>query len=182
MQYIRVCAGHLRSSTLWEFGSKFFRRNVSRYGSFYYIIILYQLFFQKKLTCLQMLVLFLVLQGSWIKTQKLLRSVIEETSRFHDLRMWFFSARHFTLCTESKNCVQETVSSKAKENNNGAAASNSHESVQTVNCGICMDNVYEKRPPRDNVFGILPNCNHSFCKQCITTWRKMRDYGPDVVK
>uniref|UniRef100_H3C1X0 RING-type E3 ubiquitin transferase n=1 Tax=Tetraodon nigroviridis TaxID=99883 RepID=H3C1X0_TETNG len=45
-----------------------------------------------------------------------------------------------------------------------------------------MDNVYDKKPPRENVFGILPNCNHAFCKPCITTWRKMREYGPDVVK
>lgn len=45
-----------------------------------------------------------------------------------------------------------------------------------------MDNVYEKSHPRNNVFGILPNCNHAFCIQCISTWRKVRDYGPDVIK
>ncbi|KAM6930034.1 makorin, ring finger protein, 4 [Lycodopsis pacificus] len=53
---------------------------------------------------------------------------------------------------------------------------------QNVTCGICMDKVYEKTDPRNRVFGILPNCNHSFCSQCIMTWRKTKDLGPDVVK
>lgn len=78
-------------------------------------------------------------------------------------------------------CAQETVASNAAEKDNGAAASSGSREYAPVTCGICMDNVYEKKP-RDNVFGILPNCNHAFCKRCITTWRKMREYGPDVVK
>ncbi|XP_040049178.2 makorin, ring finger protein, 4 isoform X1 [Gasterosteus aculeatus] len=53
---------------------------------------------------------------------------------------------------------------------------------ENVTCGICMDKVYEKTDPRNHVFGILPNCNHSFCLQCIMTWRKTKDLGPDVVK
>ncbi|XP_077408950.1 makorin, ring finger protein, 4 isoform X2 [Vanacampus margaritifer] len=51
-----------------------------------------------------------------------------------------------------------------------------------VICGICMDKVYEKMDHRNQVFGILPNCSHAFCLQCIMTWRKTRDLGPDVVK
>ncbi|KAM3617091.1 uncharacterized protein V6R79_002130 [Siganus canaliculatus] len=53
---------------------------------------------------------------------------------------------------------------------------------KNVTCGICMDKVYEKADHRHHVFGILPNCSHSFCLQCIMTWRKTRDLGPDVVK
>ncbi|XP_061656369.1 makorin, ring finger protein, 4 isoform X2 [Phyllopteryx taeniolatus] len=51
-----------------------------------------------------------------------------------------------------------------------------------VTCGICMDKVYEKMDRSKRVFGILPNCSHAFCLQCIMTWRKTRDLGPDVVK
>ncbi|KAM7412001.1 hypothetical protein PAMA_021801 [Pampus argenteus] len=53
---------------------------------------------------------------------------------------------------------------------------------KNVTCGICMDKVYEKVDSRNHVFGILPNCNHSFCLQCIRTWRKTKDLGPDVIK
>ncbi|KAM9855140.1 makorin, ring finger protein, 4 [Aulostomus maculatus] len=51
-----------------------------------------------------------------------------------------------------------------------------------MTCGICMDKVYEKTDPRKQMFGILPNCSHSFCLQCIRTWRKTKDLGPDVIK
>ncbi|XP_056896411.1 makorin, ring finger protein, 4 isoform X3 [Takifugu flavidus] len=85
------------------------------------------------------------------------------------------------LQLEQNLVPQEMVSNDATKEDGAAASSHTRENVP-VTCGICMDNVYEKKPPRDNVFGILPNCNHAFCKQCITTWRKMREYGPDVVK
>uniref|UniRef100_A0A8C5H5S7 RING-type E3 ubiquitin transferase n=1 Tax=Gouania willdenowi TaxID=441366 RepID=A0A8C5H5S7_GOUWI len=52
----------------------------------------------------------------------------------------------------------------------------------TIICGICMELVYEKLDPKSHVFGILPNCNHPFCLQCIKTWRKSKDFAPDVVK
>uniref|UniRef100_A0A3P8TVR3 RING-type E3 ubiquitin transferase n=1 Tax=Amphiprion percula TaxID=161767 RepID=A0A3P8TVR3_AMPPE len=53
---------------------------------------------------------------------------------------------------------------------------------KNITCGICMDKVYEKTHSRHQVFGILPNCNHSFCLECIMTWRKTKDLGPEVVK
>lgn len=84
-----------------------------------------------------------------------------------------------------KSCVKQASSSEEREEG-GAAASSTQGNLEKmsnyVTCGICMDNVYEKSHPRNNVFGILPNCNHSFCIQCISTWRKMKDYGPDVIK
>ncbi|KAF7654274.1 hypothetical protein LDENG_00071630 [Lucifuga dentata] len=49
-------------------------------------------------------------------------------------------------------------------------------------CGICMDKVYEKADPSEQVFGILPNCNHTFCLKCIITWRKTKDLQPEVIK
>ncbi|XP_068996674.1 makorin, ring finger protein, 4 [Embiotoca jacksoni] len=68
-----------------------------------------------------------------------------------------------------------------------AVAPGSHEAEgflrsRNVTCGICMDKVYEKSDTRKQVFGILPNCNHSFCLECIMSWRKTKDLGPDVVK
>lgn len=54
--------------------------------------------------------------------------------------------------------------------------------IKSVTCGICMDMVYENTDPRNHVFGILPNCNHAFCLQCIMTWRKTKDLSPEVVK
>ncbi|XP_044068296.1 makorin, ring finger protein, 4 [Siniperca chuatsi] len=86
---------------------------------------------------------------------------------------------------------QETSSNEMTEDGGAAAASSTQGEVQemeaflqskNVTCGICMDKVYEKTDPRNHVFGILPNCCHSFCLQCIMTWRKTKDLGPDVVK
>uniref|UniRef100_A0A8C4FC37 RING-type E3 ubiquitin transferase n=1 Tax=Dicentrarchus labrax TaxID=13489 RepID=A0A8C4FC37_DICLA len=88
-------------------------------------------------------------------------------------------------------CVLQTSSNETTEDGAAAAASNTQRKVEemeaflqskNVTCGICMDKVYEKIDQRNHVFGILPNCNHSFCLQCIMTWRKTKDLGPDVVK
>ncbi|XP_049436109.1 makorin, ring finger protein, 4 [Epinephelus fuscoguttatus] len=85
---------------------------------------------------------------------------------------------------------QETSSNETTEDGAAAAASSTQGNIeemeaflqsQNVTCGICMDKVYEKTPG-NQVFGILPNCNHAFCLQCIMTWRKTKDLEPDVVK
>ncbi|XP_029361299.1 makorin, ring finger protein, 4 [Echeneis naucrates] len=86
---------------------------------------------------------------------------------------------------------QQMSSAETMEDGAAAASSSTHGEVEemdallqskNVTCGICMDKVYEKTDPRHHVFGILPNCNHSFCLQCIMTWRKTKDLGLDVVK
>uniref|UniRef100_A0A673CYH8 RING-type E3 ubiquitin transferase n=1 Tax=Sphaeramia orbicularis TaxID=375764 RepID=A0A673CYH8_9TELE len=89
-------------------------------------------------------------------------------------------------------CLQESPSTDSIEKLGAAAAVASSpwkmEEKQAflrskdITCGICMDKVFEKPNERDHVFGILPNCNHSFCLQCIITWRKTKDFGQDVVK
>lgn len=87
------------------------------------------------------------------------------------------------MCTDGNVCVKDTASEAALEG--GAAASCAQGTTEdngNVTCGICMENVYEKYQLRNNLFGILPNCNHAFCIECISTWRKVRDYGRDVIK
>ncbi|KAM9752932.1 makorin, ring finger protein, 4 isoform 2-T2 [Menidia menidia] len=89
---------------------------------------------------------------------------------------------------------EETSSSRIHEDgaSAGAAAASCTKSdteeteaflqSKNVTCGICMEKVYEKADKKDHVFGILPNCNHPFCLDCIATWRKTKDFGPDVVR
>lgn len=40
-------------------------------------------------------------------------------------------------------------------------------------CGICMEVVVEKNV--DQRFGILQNCNHVFCLECIRKWRQNKE-------
>ncbi|KAK0400405.1 hypothetical protein QR680_003478 [Steinernema hermaphroditum] len=40
------------------------------------------------------------------------------------------------------------------------------------NCGICMENIWEK----NGRFGILNNCRHCFCLDCIRRWRKSQQF------
>ncbi|XP_077368342.1 makorin, ring finger protein, 4 isoform X2 [Festucalex cinctus] len=97
------------------------------------------------------------------------------------------SAKSSEQCSASL-CAKEESLPGGTENAGAAAASCTDESLEAflrsrdVICGICMDKVYEKMDHRNQVFGILPNCSHAFCLQCIMTWRKTRDLGPDVVK
>lgn len=92
-------------------------------------------------------------------------------------------------CSDVGGNVQDKPSEEVIE---GAAAAvtqtqlvNMAESIcqsKEKTCGICMDKIWEKPELGDRMFGILPNCNHSFCLKCVITWRKTRDLGPDVVR
>uniref|UniRef100_A0A182MV24 RING-type E3 ubiquitin transferase n=1 Tax=Anopheles culicifacies TaxID=139723 RepID=A0A182MV24_9DIPT len=46
-------------------------------------------------------------------------------------------------------------------------------------CGICLEVVMEKRA-REQRFGILPNCKHTFCLGCIRTWRKATNFANKI--
>lgn len=41
-------------------------------------------------------------------------------------------------------------------------------------CGICLDVV--------SLFGMLPNCQHSFCFSCIKEWRQKMEFAYEVRK
>ncbi|CAF1299647.1 unnamed protein product, partial [Didymodactylos carnosus] len=48
-------------------------------------------------------------------------------------------------------------------------------------CGICMEIVWDKEDG-DKRFGILEQCNHIFCLECIRKWRSSSNYEHKVVK
>ncbi|XP_063063982.1 makorin, ring finger protein, 4 isoform X2 [Engraulis encrasicolus] len=70
------------------------------------------------------------------------------------------------------------VTSPRPHHNNAAAWQQSKDVV----CGICMDKVYEKKDAQSRRFGILPNCSHAFCIECIVTWRKTKEFQEEVIK
>ncbi|KAK1347070.1 hypothetical protein QTO34_000934 [Cnephaeus nilssonii] len=49
-------------------------------------------------------------------------------------------------------------------------------------CGICMEVVYDKANPSERRFGILSNCNHTYCLKCIRQWRSADEFESKIVK
>ncbi|XP_045384043.1 E3 ubiquitin-protein ligase makorin-1-like [Lemur catta] len=49
-------------------------------------------------------------------------------------------------------------------------------------CGICMEVVYEKGNPSERRFGILSNCNHTYCLKCIRKWRNAKQFDSKIIK
>ncbi|GAB0087926.1 Probable E3 ubiquitin-protein ligase makorin-2 [Sergentomyia squamirostris] len=48
-------------------------------------------------------------------------------------------------------------------------------------CGICFEVIMEKSG-RDQRFGILPNCNHIFCLECIRKWRQAKQFDNKIIR
>lgn len=40
-----------------------------------------------------------------------------------------------------------------------------------LTCGICLDVIMDKESRKGRRFGILENCLHVYCIECIRTWR-----------
>ena len=49
-------------------------------------------------------------------------------------------------------------------------------------CGICMDVVWEKSSPSDRRFGVLSNCTHCFCLECIRKWRSAKQFENKIIR
>ncbi|KAK2083426.1 E3 ubiquitin-protein ligase makorin-1 [Saguinus oedipus] len=49
-------------------------------------------------------------------------------------------------------------------------------------CGICMGVVYEKANPSEHCFGVLSNCNHTYCLKCIRKWRSATQFESKIMK
>lgn len=48
-------------------------------------------------------------------------------------------------------------------------------------CGICFDTIMEKSG-REKRFGILPNCSHIFCLECIRKWRQAKQFEHKITR
>lgn len=48
-------------------------------------------------------------------------------------------------------------------------------------CGICYEIVWEKKG-RETRFGILPNCKHCFCLECIRRWRQAKQFKKKIIR
>eukprot|EP00049_Salpingoeca_infusionum_P001246 m.46622 g.46622 ORF g.46622 m.46622 type:complete len:442 (+) comp10932_c0_seq6:226-1551(+) len=51
-----------------------------------------------------------------------------------------------------------------------------------IECGICLDVIVEKEGLSSQRFGILPNCSHAFCLDCIRDWRRKHEQQGDIVR
>ncbi|XP_055999647.1 probable E3 ubiquitin-protein ligase makorin-1 [Ostrea edulis] len=49
-------------------------------------------------------------------------------------------------------------------------------------CGICMEIVMEKQPSSEQRFGIMSDCNHTFCLSCIRKWRGAKQFERKIVR
>ncbi|XP_029456648.1 probable E3 ubiquitin-protein ligase makorin-2 isoform X2 [Rhinatrema bivittatum] len=49
-------------------------------------------------------------------------------------------------------------------------------------CSICMEVVYDKPSASERRFGILSNCNHTYCLSCIRKWRCAKQFENPVIK
>ncbi|GCB67395.1 hypothetical protein scyTo_0012136 [Scyliorhinus torazame] len=49
-------------------------------------------------------------------------------------------------------------------------------------CGICMEVIYEKTNASERRFGILSNCCHTYCLNCIRKWRSAKQFENKIVK
>lgn len=50
-------------------------------------------------------------------------------------------------------------------------------------CGVCMEVVLEKKgSDATRRFGILPNCKHIFCLECIRKWRQSHAFENKIIR
>lgn len=97
---------------------------------------------------------------------------------------------HGELCELcGKFCLDPLDSEQRKIHNSECIAAHEKEmelafSIQRSKektCGICFDIVWEK-DGREQRFGILPNCNHCFCLECIRTWRQAKQFDNKIIR
>ncbi|VDP14859.1 unnamed protein product [Soboliphyme baturini] len=51
-----------------------------------------------------------------------------------------------------------------------------------MQCGICMEVVMDKPNEYARRFGILPNCKHCFCLECLRKWRQAKQFDTKNIR
>nr|KAF6335477.1 makorin ring finger protein 2 [Pipistrellus kuhlii] len=49
-------------------------------------------------------------------------------------------------------------------------------------CSVCMEVILEKASASERRFGILSNCNHTYCLSCIRQWRCAKQFENTIIK
>ncbi|XP_075680916.1 putative E3 ubiquitin-protein ligase makorin-1 [Dermatophagoides pteronyssinus] len=62
-----------------------------------------------------------------------------------------------------------------KEHEESMEISFAYARSKELTCAICLDIVVEKEPRAQRRFGILENCSHVYCIECIRKWRNAQD-------
>ena len=83
-----------------------------------------------------------------------------------------------SLCLLSLPFFQSCIEAHEKDMELSFAVQRSKDMV----CGICMEVVYEKANPSKRHFGILFNCNHTYCLKCICKWRSAKQFESKIIK
>lgn len=83
-----------------------------------------------------------------------------------------------SLCLLSLPFLQSCIEAHEKDMELSFAVQRSKDMV----CGICMEVVYEKANPSERRFGILSNCNHTYCLKCIRKWRSAKQFERKIIK
>lgn len=84
---------------------------------------------------------------------------------------------HPTNKDERKKHINECIKQHEKDMELSFAIARSKDKT----CGICFDTIMEKSG-REKRFGILPNCNHIFCLECIRKWRQAKQFENKIVR
>ncbi|XP_071510757.1 probable E3 ubiquitin-protein ligase makorin-1 [Diadema antillarum] len=56
-----------------------------------------------------------------------------------------------------------------------------YQQSKDIVCGICMETIMDKSP-RERKFGILSDCTHPYCLDCIRKWRSGKQFEKTIIR
>ncbi|EOA31026.1 hypothetical protein CARUB_v10014172mg [Capsella rubella] len=83
---------------------------------------------------------------------------------------------HGDLCaTCGKKCLHPFRPEEREEHTKECEKKQKHiealKQSQDIECSVCLDRILSKATPGERKFGLLTECDHPFCIQCIRNWR-----------